>query len=380
MHELADYFDAIDPKVVRSFEKEEGFFGSIFLSETQSIDFEKAQIALIGLTDSRNSFIRQIASDPNTIRAAFYKLSAVNRVQIVDLGNLKNGKGVQDTYAALAFVTTFLLKKNIIPLVFGGTQDFTVPMVKALFSQQKLCEVLYVDAQFDISQDKDFHSKNYINSLIQDYKDTIQQSIVAYQTYYTTAQQQRFLTDNYIETIRLGTFRGNFLQVEPIFRDADIVSFDLSSIKHSDCSASTVPGPNGLYSEEACQLLNLAGLSDKLKAVGIFEYNSNADTNDQSVQLIAQLIWHFISGYSQRHGDWPARSVSKYKKIFVKIERTDTDLVFYQNTQNNRYWIEIPSSTKAHKRIISCSEKDYKDICNNDISDRIWKSLSRTLK
>jgi hypothetical protein len=91
-------------------------------------------------------------------------------------------------------------------------------------------------------------------------------------------------------------------------------------------------------------------------------------------------MWHFIFGISQRKGDFPAKNLSTYKKIYVRFDKTDSDLVFYQNERNNRFWVEIPIDATGNKRIISCSERDYLDICNNEIPDRIWKNISKYLK
>lgn len=378
MQEFSAYFDSVDVKAFKGFAKEPGFLGENLLSGNLPLD--QAKIALVGLTETRNSYQPGMKSNLDNIRIALYQLASFNRIKIVDLGNLKAGKKIQDTYAALTFVSEHLLSKGIIPLFFGGTQDLTVPVVKALSGKPNPVEIVYIDSRFDINQEDDFHSRNFIKKLIEDFGDHTEHTILGYQSYFISAQQQRILSDKQIEALRLGAIRSSYNHVEPLLRDADLVSFDLSSIKSSDCEASSNPGPNGLYNEEACQLMTLAGLSDKLQAVCVFEYDSENDKKGLTAQLIAQLIWHFISGVSQRKNDWPAQSLENYKKIYVKLEKTDIDLVFYQNTSNNRYWIELPTDVKDTKRIISCSEKDYKDICQNEIPDRIWKNISKYLK
>jgi arginase family enzyme len=378
MLNLSDYFDAIDVKLLKSFTYGEGFYGSVWSKKGKKQ--EAFQVALVGVLETRNSFTPDVSCQLDEVRRAFYQLAYIHQINIYDLGNLKPGKTVQDTYAALSFVTEKLIENKIIPVFFGGTQDLSTAVIKGLLNKTQTCEIVYADSRFDYSEEKDFHSRNYIRQIINTYQETVQQAVIAFQNYYTTREQQRYMIDNGVETLRLGAIRSSYNQIEPLLRDADFFSFDLAAIKNSDFKAAVQSGPNGLYSEEACQLLNLAGISDKLKAVGIFEYNTSCDADGQSAQLLAQLIWHFILGVSQRKGDWPTKDLEKYKKIYVRIDKTDMDILFYQNTQNNRYWVEIQGNNKGEKKIIACSEKDYKDICNNNIPDRIWKNISRLLK
>lgn len=380
MEELAGYFEAPDSKKTKPNLQTEGFYGSILSRQTFKNLSDSTKIVLIGLSETRNAFEANISGNCGVVREYFYQLAAINRIEVVDLGNLKSGKKVQDTYAALKHISSYFIGRNIIPVFFGGTQDLTLPLVQGVFNQQSGCELVYADALFDLTNDVDLHSKNYIGKLHELYAEKLEQSVVGYQSYLTSNQQQRFLSDKSINTMRLGLLRNGWSQVEPLLRDADLLSFDLSSIRFSDCPGAISSGPNGMYAEEACQLVHLAGISDKLKTVGIFDFQPEHDIHNQTAQLIAQLIWHFILGVSQRKGDWPAKPIGQYKKIYVKIEKTESDLVFYQNAQNNRYWIELPQGHGNQTRIVSCSEKDYKDICNNEIPERIWKSISRYLK
>ena len=168
-------------------------------------------------------------------------------------------------------------------------------------------------------------------------------------------------------------------EIEPLFRDCDITSFDLSAIRQADCPSTTNPGPNGLYTEEACQLANFAGLSDKMRVFGTFNLVNEETQPGLSSNLAAQIIWHFLFGISQRKGDYPVCNLDNYRKIYVKIDRLDFDLIFYQNQQNKRYWVEIPTNKNEQKKVISCSENDYLSLCNNEIPDRIWRNIRNSM-
>ena len=90
----------------------------------------------------------------------------------------------------------------------------------------------------------------------------------------------------------------NISSVEPILRDSNMLSLDISSISSAYAKANNYCSPNGLNGNEICKLLFYAGVSDKLKSFGIFEYNQNLDQDDQTAKLISQIIWYFFRGIS----------------------------------------------------------------------------------
>ena len=90
---------------------------------------------------------------------------------------------------------------------------------------------------------------------------------------------------------RLGDFYGNVSVSEPIIRNANLLSFDISAIRSSDANGNANAGPNGFYGEEACQICRYAGLNDKLTSIGFYEFNPAYDSNGQTAMLLAQMIW-----------------------------------------------------------------------------------------
>lgn len=374
--ELNHYFNPVQKNLLF---KKPGYWGNKII-----VDFKQAlapgvKLALFSVDESRNAQKGPYKSAAIEIRKWFYQLSEISKIQVADLGELKPGKTINDTYVALKDAVGFLVSKNIIPIIVGGSQDLNHFVVQALeniisWPQQVIC-----DAKFDVSDDADFHNHSYLNQLLNNPESKVKTSIIGYQTYFVTKNQANFLMKQNVDLYRLGAIRNQFTEIEPIVRDADSFSFDLSSIRHPDCPNTSFISPNGFYAEEACQLVNLAGLSDKLKCLGIYEYHQNISDSGQTAHLLAQLIWHFILGVAQRKGDYPEKPLEAYKKIFVRIEKLNFDLIFYKNEQNKRFWMELPTGDNQTK-VIACSENDYKQICNNEIPDRIWKNISYSMK
>jgi hypothetical protein len=136
--------------------------------------------------------------------------------------------------------------------------------------------------------------------------------------------------------------------------------------------------PNGLLSNEICQLAWYAGLSDRLKGFGLFEVNPDND-NDLSagVALSAQTVWHFIDGVSMRYNDYPVKDIESYNIYIVHLDDYGMDIRFFNNAVNGRWWVEVPGDDE--KSIISCNEDDYKKSVTNEIPEKWIFSLKKSV-
>ena len=94
---------------------------------------KNTRFALLGIQEQRND-VNYIGGTPQfeAVRKSLYQLYPGNwSTSIVDLGNIEAGEAVQDTYFAVRTVVSALLKKNIIPLVLGGSQDLVFSLYRS---------------------------------------------------------------------------------------------------------------------------------------------------------------------------------------------------------------------------------------------------------
>ena len=89
--------------------------------------YHEADIVLIGVKEDRNAYNNEgCALAPDYVRKYLYNLfPGTFELKIVDLGNIKAGFQVTDTYFALSSVIEEMLENNIFPLILGGSQDLT---------------------------------------------------------------------------------------------------------------------------------------------------------------------------------------------------------------------------------------------------------------
>tara|TARA_B100001115_G_scaffold172906_1_gene156520 strand:- start:678 stop:1178 length:501 start_codon:yes stop_codon:yes gene_type:complete len=163
-------------------------------------------------------------------------------------------------------------------------------------------------------------------------------------------------------------------------RNTDFLSIDLSAIQNSFVSANVCSGPNGLSGEEICKLMRYAGISDKITSLGVFEYNQNLDKNGQSAQLISQMIWYFLEGYSLRKNELNP-NVNNCIKYTVSFDDGRNEIIFYKSKKSSRWWMGVPVKSEKNKNIvnyfIACSYADYELAIKGDIPPKWIKTYKK---
>jgi formiminoglutamase len=116
--------------------------------------------------------------------------------------------------------------------------------------------------------------------------------------------------------------------------------------------------------------------------LGIFEMDYTFDVNNQTVKLIAQMIWYYLEGFVNRKHEFPQATLEDCIKYIVEIDEIEIPIVFYRSNKTQRWWMEInnlPESMGGDKVnvTVSCTETDYFKACNNEIPDRWWINFKK---
>ena len=348
---------------------------------------EGVQLAIVGVEDDRQSIENNgCALAPDYIREQLYPLYEGNfKLKMVDLGNIKPGAEVSDTYAALKIVVNELIKSKIIPIIIGGGQDLTYAQYLGYEKLEKKVDVLIVDRLFDLDNSDEegaVNSANYLNKIILHQPNFLFNLCnLAYQTYLIVPEYIRLMEKLYFDTYRLGEVSNKIADMEPAIRNADMLSFDINAVRMSDAPAHANAGPNGLYGEEACQLCRYAGMSDKLSSIGFYEMNPAFDQQQQTSQLVAQMIWCFIEGYYLRKNELPTMHKSHFIKYRANLKETDHEVVFYKSKKSDRWWMQVPYPDSGSKNerfhLVPCAYADYQTACDGEMPDRWWKTFQK---
>lgn len=339
-------------------------------------DLNEVKIALIGVLENRGDTRHFSRVDLQAFRQSVYQLYNGNwNMGIADLGDILPGNAASDTYFALKKVTSSLIKKGIVPIVIGGSQDLTYALYRAYDDLEQMVNLVAIDNKFDFGKETDgLSNDSYLTKMVIDAPNNLfNYCNIGYQTYYNSQEEIDIIEKLFFDAYRLGEISNNIALAEPVFRDADVVSLDLTSVKSSDSGNFNIFSPNGFTGKEICALSRYAGISDKVSMFGIFNHTN---TVNESV-LMAQIVWYFIEGFQYRSGEYPFGTKDNYLKYIVPLE--DEELVFYKSNKTDRWWIEIPFLSHGNNKLkrntlLPCSYEEYLQACNQELPERWWKA------
>jgi len=365
---------ASDLEVVKQFEGSPDQFGNYLKSQVWDRN-DLPRLAILGIPEGRGSGCAQVAEAPDAIRHHLYSLMAFPaEIKIVDLGNIKQGHEVKDTYAAVKIVAEELSALNIHLLILGGSQEMTVPLI-AGFGRQEFKLVIVDDRIDNCVNDNGPADEFFINNLPLGTSVTV----IAGQSYFIGQQDHDIMAEGYNgEIITLGELRSDFKETEPLLRKSDLVSFDFGSVKSSEAPGQTRISPNGLTGEEACQIAWYSGISTSPVWFGLFGYSPSFDPSTFGAMMAAQIGWYFINGLSKRLDEEPVGEATEFEHYHIPVEGLDEPISFLQHPVSQRWWMEVPTEDCTDFPVrIPCSRKDYKKACENEISDKWWKYFNK---
>lgn len=350
-----------------------------------SLNVSEADIAIVGVPEVRNAWQNPSCSlAPDEIRRQFYQLYAWRKdVRIIDLGNLRLGKSVEDTYRAVSEVIAYLVENNVVPVILGGSNDLAFANYRAYEMMERVVNVVDIDACFDLGNEgKPIRSDAYVNKMVlQQPNFLLNYANIGFQSYMNSPESVNMMESLYFETYRVGLMRRDLDEVEPVVRNADMVSLDISAVRRPDAPGCPHNSSNGFYGEEICQIAKFVGLSDKLSSFGIYEYDPTLDFNNQTSQLIAHILWYFVEGFIFRQHEGQFKNKSDYRQFNISVTGALDEMVFFNSKKSDRWWVIVPMYQKDKEQVqhyyLPCSTRDYQLACEDKISDRWWRTYHK---
>lgn len=346
-------------------------------------DLEGVSIVLLGVLENRNdqNYIGE-EFQLNEIRKAFYALFPGSwNTTIADIGDINKGESVEDTYFALKTTIAVLIEKKIIPIIIGGTQDLTYANYRAYDALIPMVNIVNIDCKFDLGDSsRPIKNNSFVGKIILDQPyNLFNYATIGYQTYFNSQEEIDLMDKLYFESYRLGQISKNITLVEPVLRDANIVSLDLNSVKSAEVSLNQKYSPNGFDGKEICAISRYAGISNKVSSFGIYEYKASK-IDEITSMLIAQIVWYFIEGVNFRIKDDNFNDENNHQKYITLVD--DQELIFYKSNKTGRWWIEIPFLNEVNTKLkrhtlLPCIHQDYLDACNNKVPDRWYKAFQK---
>ena len=374
---LSTIQDFVEPINLSFLSKDEGYrdtqLGKHIKSyENQLPDITDADIVLIGAGECRGAgFALNGFEAANAVRAALYNLYYWHaQVTIADIGNVKLGQTIQDSYAALRTVIAELILQNKKVVIMGGSHDLTLPQYHAYTAIPTLVNAVVADAKIDLDLEARLPSDHFLEELFTGLPNHLNHyAHIGFQSYFMHPHMLETIDKLRFDCFRLGVVRESIEEMEPVIRDSHMMSFDISAIQHAQAPANIITS-NGFNGEEACVLMQYAGMSWKTSTIGLFGYQAELDHHGLTAIQMAQMIWYIIDGVHRGKKEAPLTALDRFKEFHIAF--SDIDTQFLQSKSTGRWWMKL-----HNEEWMPCSYKDYLVASNNEIPERWLRALER---
>ncbi len=370
--------DFLSPVNLHELSNDEGYkdgqLGKIIaVYDEEFPDLDEAQLVIVGCGEQRGSgLIHGQSEAPDKIRRQFYNLFYWHQdIKIADVGNIKPGAQFTDSYAALKTVVKELIGDGKTVIILGGSHDLTLAQYYSYSDFRRTIEASTVDAKIDLNLDSAFKHESFLMEMLTGEPNFLRHyNHIAFQSYFVHPRMLETLDKLRFDCYRVGSVKESIDEMEPVIRNSNLFSFDISAIANAYAPASTV-SPNGLNGEEACVLLRYAGMSPNVNTIGIYGYDARLDKEEMTAKQISHMLWYLLDGRSRgrREATLDERdSFNEYHMAFAEV-----DTIFLQSKKTGRWWMQLPD-----KKFIACSYKDYLLASSNEIPERWLRAQERS--
>ena len=350
----------------------EGQIGkAIEVYEDHFPDVETAHLVLIGCGEQRGSGLMTESGAADEIRTQFYNLYYWHTdLKLADVGNIRMGKSLADTYAALKMVIRELNDAGKIVVILGGSHDLTLAQYYAFGDAKNAIDATGVDSVIDINIDSPLRSQNFVMEMLTAEPNYLAHyTHIGFQSYFVHPRMLETMDKLRFDCFRVGHVKERIEEMEPAIRNSHLFSFDIAAIAHAFAPSNTVT-PNGLNGEEACVLMQYAGMSSNMQSIGIYGYQPENDKESLTAKQIAQMLWYLMDGIGRGVHEASLQERENFYEFTTVFAEVET--VFLQSKKTGRWWMQLPD-----KKWIACSQRDYRLASTNEIPERWLRAQER---
>ncbi len=373
LHTIVDFLDPIN---IYELSNDEGYRDTqlgrhIAVYEEELPNIEEADLVIVGCGEMRGAGMEQ-SNAPNAIRSEFYSLFHWHKeVKLADVGNVKTGASLQDTYAALKAVVSELIEHKKRVVILGGSHDVTMSQYGAYGSLGRIIEAVCVDARIDLNMDSVLPADSFLMEMLCSEPNYIKHyNHIGFQSYLVHPNMLETIDKLRFDCYRVGKVKESMEEMEPVIRNANMMSFDIAAIQHAHAPANRLT-PNGFTGEEACMLMQYAGLSQNVSSIGIYGYIPNHDDHNLTAKQISHMLWYVMDGVHRSKQEAQLDNSNEFNEFHLAF--ADVETTFLQSKRTGRWWMQLPDG-----KYMACSQYDYITAASNDIPERWMRAVERS--
>ena len=375
LYNLTDFLTPVDIyRIAEDESYKEGQIGKhIAIYDEALPDIHLADIVIVGCGEERGMGREGSGNaSPDAIRRALYQLYYWHTdIRLADIGNVRRGSSLADSYAALKTITRELINHGKTVVILGGSHDLALAQYFAYADNHQVIEAATVDARIDLDMDSAKPAEQFLMQLLTSDPNYIRHyNHIGFQSYFVHPSMLETLDKLRFDCYRVGKVKENIEEMEPVIRNCEMFSFDISAIAHAFAPANILT-PNGFDGEEACALLRYAGLSPKVNTIGLYGYRAAEDQHALTAKQISNMLWYLLDGRSRGKNEASLQDRESFNEYHIAFAEIGT--IFLQSKKTGRWWMQLPD-----KKFIACSYKDYVSASANEIPERWLRAQERS--
>jgi arginase family enzyme len=375
---LQTIIDFLEPVSIAQLSNDEGFRDTqlgrhIAVYDEVFPDIDHADLVLVGCGEMRGAGIQHTHTDaPDAIRNEYYKLFHWHTdVNVADIGNVKCGASLQDSYAALRMVVNELIALNKKVVILGGSHDLTMAQYAAYGPLNRIIDTVCVDARMDLDMESVLPADHFLVDLFTGTPNHLRHyTHIGFQSYFLHPQMLETIDKLRFDCYRVGKVKEHIEEMEPSIRNSELFSFDIAAIQHSHAPANYL-SPNGFNGEEACTLMQYAGMSHICNSIGIYGYVTSQDVQQLTAKQISHMLWYLMDGISKGKKEAMLTERTEFNEFTMAFAEVET--IFLQSKRTGRWWMQLHDG-----QYVACSYRDYLTAGNNDIPERWLRAAERS--
>ena len=375
---LQTLIDFLEPVNIAQLSNDEGFKDTqlgkhIAVYDESFPDISEADIVLIGCGEMRGAGLQYTnTNSPDAIRNEYYRLFYWHtHVKVADLGNVKCGASLPDSYAALRTVVKELIEQGKKVIIMGGSHDNTTAQYQAYGSMNKIIDAACVDSRIDLDMDSILAADNFLVDMFTGIPNHLKHyTHIGFQSYFMHPHMLETINKLGFDCYRVGKVKEAIEEMEPAIRNSDMFSFDIAAIQYAHAPSNHIT-PNGFNGEEACTLMQYAGMSRNCSSIGIYGYIPEQDSHNLTAKQISHMLWYVMDGINKGKQEADLDNRNEFDEFTIAFGEVET--IFLRSKRTARWWMQLHDGKFA-----SCSYQDYLTASHNDIPERWLRAVERS--
>ena len=375
---LQTLIDFLEPVNIAQLSNDEGFKDTqlgkhIAVYDESFPDISEADMVLIGCGEMRGAGLQYTnTNSPDAIRNEYYRLFYWHtHVKVADLGNVKCGASLPDSYAALRTVVKELIEQGKKVIIMGGSHDNTTAQYQAYGSMNKIIDAACVDSRIDLDMDSILAADNFLVDMFTGIPNHLKHyTHIGFQSYFMHPHMLETIDKLGFDCYRVGKVKEAIEEMEPAIRNSDMFSFDIAAIQYAHAPSNHLT-PNGFNGEEACTLMQYAGMSRNCSSIGIYGYIPEQDSHNLTAKQISHMLWYVMDGINKSKQEADLDNRNEFDEFTIAFGEVET--IFLRSKRTARWWMQLHDGKFA-----ACSYQDYLTASHNDIPERWLRAVERS--